>query len=419
MRSPLRGLTLLRTSDFHAILPDQDLPEGSRAIGNTLAAFSPDNDHFALLGVDGNVWTYRIERDGAVPARLAFIASRRVAGFSQPLTERAKGEIENDGVSSANITVRVEALGDHRLLLVRGDGALALVDLHSGVEHWRLPEAGGAAAIRTDIALSPEGDMLAVFAAGVLRIIDLDTGLLMAQRADVALAAPIPNIPLRPLFSGGHSNYTISSTGQLIPVPGIESSSREIPSIAIDTSHFVYDRIRFASDLALELATVDGNRVLPLRREGQRAPLRCLIASYAERGTIHEFDPFAGDSGCDIAIATDRGRAQSEVLSPTTTAPPPETEAPTTASSSNPSFDCGLASTAIERAICASAELGELDREMSQRFSELRRSQPDRRQLLLDQQRQWLTQRDACANRGADIEACLTASYQSRIAVLN
>lgn len=414
-----QGLSFLRTSDFQRIRPDQDMPMGSRGIGILLATFTPDNDHFAILGVDGNVWAYRVEREGGAPARLSFVTERRVAGFSEPLTQRKEGEIRSQGASGADIVVRVEALGDNRLLLVRGDGALALVDLLSGAEHWRLPAVAGAAAIRTDIALSPAGDALAVFAAGVLRVINLDTGLLMAQRADVALAAPIPNIPLRPRYAGGHSNFTIGSTGQLIPVPGTEIASAGIPSVTIDTSHFVYDRIRFASDVALEFATVNGNRVLPLRRERQQMPLRCLIAAYAENGAVREFDPYAGDGrNCDIVIASQRGNAQSDGPSPTVAMTRAETQALSTARLSSPSFDCGLASTAIERAICASAELGDLDREMSQRFAELRRSQPDRRQIMIDQQRQWLIQRDTCANESSSMEGCLARSYRSRIAAL-
>lgn len=414
-----QGLSFLRTSDFQRVQPDQDMPMGSRGIGILLATFSPDNEHFAILGVDGDVWTYRVERERGAPSRLSFVASRRIAGFSEPLTQRKEGEIRSQGASSVDIVVRVEALTDNRLLLVRGDGALALVDLLSGVEHWKLPAAAGAAAIRTDIALSPAGDAVAVFAAGVLRIIDLDTGLLMAQRSDVALAAPIPNIPLRPLYTGGYSNYTIGPTGQLIPVPGTEIASADIPSITIDTSHFVYDRIRFASDLVLELATVNGNRALPLRREGQRTPLRCLIAAYSENGAVREFDPYAGGGGdCDIVIAPQREDAQLEAPSSTLAVASAETQARSTARLSSPSFDCGLASTAIERAICASAELGDLDREMSHRFAELRRSQPDRRQIMIDQQMQWLIQRDTCANESSSMEGCLARSYRSRISAL-
>lgn len=60
-----------------------------------------------------------------------------------------------------------------------------------------------------------------------------------------------------------------------------------------------------------------------------------------------------------------------------------------------PSFDCARASTPVERAICADAELAELDRRMADRYAAVRRALPaEARQALLEDQRWFLGVRD-------------------------
>ena len=72
-----------------------------------------------------------------------------------------------------------------------------------------------------------------------------------------------------------------------------------------------------------------------------------------------------------------------------------------------PSFDCSKASTAVEQAICSSAELSRLDRQLAQAYRGLAATERDA-------QRAWIRQRNACKS---DID-CLTKQYQDRIVTL-
>lgn len=96
--------------------------------------------------------------------------------------------------------------------------------------------------------------------------------------------------------------------------------------------------------------------------------------------------------------------------------PAPEQELEETARVSQPSFDCRLAGTPTERAICADAEIGDKDSLMASMYLRLRAdATATLRQQLLDSQRAFLRTRNAC---GADV-ACLHQVYDARIAVLN
>jgi uncharacterized protein len=81
------------------------------------------------------------------------------------------------------------------------------------------------------------------------------------------------------------------------------------------------------------------------------------------------------------------------------------------------SFNCALAKTADEKAICHNATLSDLDTQMATLFG-VRMKVP----MLMgargdagDEQIQWLQSRRAC---GGSV-ACLTGSYKGRISVLN
>ncbi len=81
------------------------------------------------------------------------------------------------------------------------------------------------------------------------------------------------------------------------------------------------------------------------------------------------------------------------------------------------SFDCAKAKTADEKAICANRTLSELDVAMATLYG-VRMQIPmlmGARGAAQDEQRAWLTQRNAC---GSDV-TCLTARYQQRIVELN
>lgn len=85
------------------------------------------------------------------------------------------------------------------------------------------------------------------------------------------------------------------------------------------------------------------------------------------------------------------------------------------ATAQGPSFNCAKASTAVERTICASDQLSRLDREMAEVYAALRSQLGSAgRQRLLDDQRAWLSHRNACR----DDEACLAQQMSERIAAL-
>ncbi len=76
------------------------------------------------------------------------------------------------------------------------------------------------------------------------------------------------------------------------------------------------------------------------------------------------------------------------------------------------SFDCGLAATPVEKAICTSPQLERLDTQLGQAYAQARKACPDKNLQIA--QRSWLRDR---RNRCAD-EPCLISAYQARLAAL-
>lgn len=94
-------------------------------------------------------------------------------------------------------------------------------------------------------------------------------------------------------------------------------------------------------------------------------------------------------------------------------------EAPVPASTANgPSFDCTKASLPAEKAICASPELGALDRELASTFNDtVRNGAAAQQSRQRTAQKTWLAQRNACATT-ADTPVCLRETYRRRIVEL-
>jgi uncharacterized protein YecT (DUF1311 family) len=84
------------------------------------------------------------------------------------------------------------------------------------------------------------------------------------------------------------------------------------------------------------------------------------------------------------------------------------------------SFDCTLARSEVERAICSSEALARLDRHMSEAyaFQLVWAADAAQQQALRGQQRAWLKTRDATC-RGPGIAACLNVMYQRRLKELD
>ena len=90
------------------------------------------------------------------------------------------------------------------------------------------------------------------------------------------------------------------------------------------------------------------------------------------------------------------------------TAAPP---APVQGARARPSFNCRYAKTGGEKAICRSAPLASLDRQMaSQYYRAIASSDARRRQRLAATRNEFLRRRDRCGS-----EACIAASYEERM----
>ena len=91
---------------------------------------------------------------------------------------------------------------------------------------------------------------------------------------------------------------------------------------------------------------------------------------------------------------------------------------PAVAQAGLPAAQCSRAATPTEGAICANQELRALDTELAEAYHHAlaaTKKDSNERQMLIAEQRQWLTMRDACkANVG-----CLAAAYRERLAQLH
>jgi len=77
------------------------------------------------------------------------------------------------------------------------------------------------------------------------------------------------------------------------------------------------------------------------------------------------------------------------------------------------SFDCAKASNKIDRMICSSARVSQLDSNMADAYRAATAAASERERLKIVQ-RQWLAQRDRCQD-----ETCLISVYEQRIAALS
>ncbi|WP_026145272.1 lysozyme inhibitor LprI family protein [Pseudomonas asplenii] len=80
------------------------------------------------------------------------------------------------------------------------------------------------------------------------------------------------------------------------------------------------------------------------------------------------------------------------------------------------SFDCQKASTAVEKAICASPELSGLDRALGDYYSQaMAKLAPEPREALRSDQRAWLQTRNACAADPTQLAGCLQPLLSQRV----
>lgn len=79
-------------------------------------------------------------------------------------------------------------------------------------------------------------------------------------------------------------------------------------------------------------------------------------------------------------------------------------------SSAAASFNCAKASSGVERAICNSPQLSNLDDKVAALYKSVRDQSPYPNQIL-NEQRAWIQWRESCMTLG-----CVQLAYQSRIA---
>lgn len=94
-----------------------------------------------------------------------------------------------------------------------------------------------------------------------------------------------------------------------------------------------------------------------------------------------------------------------------------------------PSFSCARAKTTVEKIICDSEALSELDKKLANTYEPLKeafvmlgqknpKDQPNHSAIILEQQRDWIRLRDRRCKASRDIAKCIEIMTQERIAVL-
>lgn len=142
---------------------------------------------------------------------------------------------------------------------------------------------------------------------------------------------------------------------------------------------------------------VTDQRAWAAARDACAADVKCLLAQHQKR---------IGQ------LQTGQRSAASAKPARGATPPPPAGTASPTAS---PGFDCATHMLPAEVAVCGDTNLARLDVDLNATYTRTSRNlSPDRRRVLLDEQRSWLRSRDTCAT---DIK-CLAVQYQARLSQL-
>jgi uncharacterized protein len=91
------------------------------------------------------------------------------------------------------------------------------------------------------------------------------------------------------------------------------------------------------------------------------------------------------------------------------------TNAKKTSTAGSPSFDCAKATAAVEKSVCASRELSNLDRKLADAYTKAMQTWPDdERSAQRKAQAAWLTRRNACSH--SHEPECIANAYSRRLA---
>ena len=82
-------------------------------------------------------------------------------------------------------------------------------------------------------------------------------------------------------------------------------------------------------------------------------------------------------------------------------------------------FDCGKASTAVEKAICADPQLKRLDAELSDAYAAVKAaSTPQEQKMLARSQKRWIGEREFCSGDDKGVDACIAQKTRERLSLL-
>lgn len=82
-------------------------------------------------------------------------------------------------------------------------------------------------------------------------------------------------------------------------------------------------------------------------------------------------------------------------------------------------FDCGKASTDVEKAICADPQLKQLDGRLSDAYAAVKAaSTPAEQKMLARSQKRWIAEREYCSGDDSGLDACIAQKTKDRISLL-
>ena len=82
-------------------------------------------------------------------------------------------------------------------------------------------------------------------------------------------------------------------------------------------------------------------------------------------------------------------------------------------------FDCTKASTPVERAICASPQLKQLDGQLADAYAAVKSaSSPAEQKMLARSQKRWIAEREYCSGDDGGIDACIAQKTKDRLSLL-
>lgn len=83
-------------------------------------------------------------------------------------------------------------------------------------------------------------------------------------------------------------------------------------------------------------------------------------------------------------------------------------------------FDCGKASTDVEKAICADPQLKQLDGRLSDAYAAVKAaSTPAEQKMLARSQKRWIAEREYCSGSDTGIAACIAQKTRERLSLLS